>query len=101
MAAGEPAAADAAPPEAVPPPPEAVPRYGPWGAFRLGRKQPGPKLPHGGIEAICPLHMKNTRTACKKFFRLANSEESTVQDAIHKAKFWCLQGQHVQRQYQH
>eukprot|EP00971_Amphidinium_carterae_P255835 5079576-Amphidinium_carterae.1 len=63
MAAGEPAAADAAPPEAVPPPPEAVPLYGPWGRFRLGRKQPRPNMPFGGVEATCPLHRKNARTA--------------------------------------
>ena len=78
-----------------------VPRVGRWGIFQIGRKRASVALPFGGIECLCPLHARNQRTGCKKFFRNLGPEPADLAMAIRKAKHWAIQGVNVRRQWEH
>ena len=78
-----------------------VPLLGRWGVFSLGRRKASAMVPWGGIECLCPLHARNTRTGCKKFIRILGPQDVDLAVAVRKAKFWAIQGVTVQRQWEH
>eukprot|EP00971_Amphidinium_carterae_P008279 163430-Amphidinium_carterae.3 len=72
-----------------------------WGIFRFGLKRPNASLPHGALEAVCPLHLRNARSSCKKVFAFKADSATERDNTVMLAKHWCCQGLGVERQWQH
>eukprot|EP00971_Amphidinium_carterae_P255358 5069596-Amphidinium_carterae.1 len=72
-----------------------------WGIFRFGLKRASASLPHGAMEAVCPLHLRNMRSACKKVFAFKADSARERDHTLMLAKHWCCQGLGVERQWQH
>ena len=88
-------------PQAVPPATTLQAMTGRWGIFRLGIKKPSHVLRHGAIEASCPLHARNAKTGCKKLISCKDRTPESAIEAANIARWWCIQGLKVQRQWEH
>ena len=73
-----------------------------WGCFRMSRLAPkAPSRPYGAIEAVCPFHMLNDKSECKKYVSHKSSSDEQ-QDLDYKAILhWCAQAHSFNRQRHH
>ena len=73
-----------------------------WGPFRISRLAPKPPFrKFGALEAVCPFHMRNEKSECKKYIghKTDNPED---QDLDYKALLhWCNQASAFNRQKHH
>ena len=76
-------------------------QIGPWGIFRLGMKRATLRSAFGGIEASCPLHARSSKTGCKKYISCKDATLASALEAATVAKWWCVQGLKVERQWEH
>lgn len=74
-----------------------------WGIFGFTYKQPGTSSGgrYGGLQADCPLHKRSAKTGCRKFVKVTGACIQDFDTALCKLKWWCVQGQRVDRQWQH
>ena len=73
-----------------------------WGCFRISRLVPKPPFrKYGALEAVCPFHMRNEKSECKKYIghKTDNPEDH---DLDYKALLhWCNQACAFNRQKHH
>ena len=74
---------------------------GAWGIHRIGFKKPSRTLKLGGLEAVCVLHAKSSKTGCKKLFRFDNDDSETKLQVLLQARQWLNKAVDYSRQWEH
>ena len=66
---------------------------GHWGAFTFSAKRLGMAGAgkHGGIQADCLFHAKNSTSGCRKFLSFQGRTAAHRHDTVMAWKFWCVQ----------
>ena len=71
------------------------------GHFRFSMKRCGPQSAHGTLEALCPYHMRNAQSGCKKAVNVRDRSEAHVQLLITALQHWCNRARSERRQRGH
>ena len=77
-----------------------------WGPFRITWKVPQDEQHpnnsrHGSLQAECPFHKKNEKSACRKLLACTGPDRVHQEFALLRLKTWCVKAKEFAKQAQH